>query len=103
MKETGAEVYVSISVSGIKCPMLVLPNNAEVESNNQNAHVCNTTINYRCAKDHDLMFGDLTRTCQSSKTWTGDAPVCRSTSKLILSSSPCSNTWSNDARLLLSK
>ena len=71
----------SVSLSGIKCPILVLPNNTKVKSCDPNAHVYNTTINYRCAKGHDLMFGDLSRTCQTSKAWTGDAPVCRS--KLI--------------------
>jgi hypothetical protein len=71
----------SVSLSGIKCPILVLPNNTEVESGDPSAHVYKTTINLRCAMGHDLMFGDLSRTCQSSKAWTGDAPVCRS--KLI--------------------
>ncbi|KAI0232225.1 hypothetical protein LSAT2_017431, partial [Lamellibrachia satsuma] len=37
----------------------------------------NTTIVYRCADGHDLMYGDLSRTCQSSKIWSGTAPACR--------------------------
>ena len=67
----------SVSLSGITCPVLVLPNNTEVVSGDPNEHVFNTEIECRCLKGCDLMFGDVSRTCQSSKTWTGDAPVCR--------------------------
>jgi len=72
----------SISLSGITCPVLVLPNNTEVKSGDANEHVYNTVIEYRCLKGYELIFGDVSRTCQSSKTWTGDAPVCRG--KLVL-------------------
>ncbi|KAI0231624.1 hypothetical protein LSAT2_018021 [Lamellibrachia satsuma] len=63
--------------TGIKCPVSVFPNNTEVESGDLSAHVYNSTITYRCAEGHDLMFGDLSRTCQSSKTWSGQAPTCK--------------------------
>ncbi|KAI0238242.1 hypothetical protein LSAT2_011135 [Lamellibrachia satsuma] len=53
------------------------PNNTDVESGDPNAHVYNTTIVYRCAEGHDFMFGDLSRTCQSSKTWSGQTPTCK--------------------------
>ena len=65
------------SLAAIKCCLLVSPNNTEVESGDPSVNYYNTTIVYRCADGHDLMYGDMSRTCQSSKTWSGTAPTCR--------------------------
>ncbi|KAI0235778.1 Sushi, von Willebrand factor type A, EGF and pentraxin domain-containing protein 1, partial [Lamellibrachia satsuma] len=61
----------------IKCPPLMSPNHTEIERGDASMNQFNTTIVYRCADGHDLMYGDMSRTCQSSKTWSGTAPTCR--------------------------
>ncbi|KAK2192700.1 hypothetical protein NP493_25g07031 [Ridgeia piscesae] len=60
----------------IQCPPLETPNNTELFNGDPNQPYYKTTIEYRCAEGHDLMFGDLFRTCQNSKTWSGSEPTC---------------------------
>ena len=31
---------------------------------------------FRCAEGTDLVYGDLTRTCQSDGSWSGQVPLC---------------------------
>ena len=64
-------------LAAIRCPLLTSPNHTEVVSGDPYVNFYNTTIKYQCAKGHDLMFGDLSRTCQDSKTWSGSEPTCR--------------------------
>lgn len=64
---------------------MISPNNTEVVIGDPDEHIYNTMIGYRCSEGHDLMFGDLSRTCQSSKTWSGEAPTCQGKSSLVVS------------------
>ncbi|KAI0229120.1 P-selectin [Lamellibrachia satsuma] len=61
--------------TAIKCPVMISPNNTEVVIGDPDEHIYNTMIGYRCSEGHDLMFGDLSRTCQSIVSCGPLAPV----------------------------
>ena len=77
--------------AAMKCPLLTSPNYTEVVSGDPRVNLFNETIVYACAEGHELIAGDLSTTCLSSKTWSGETPVCRS------------KTWSGETPVCRSK
>ena len=64
------------SSSAVDCPALEKPSDGcvEVPSLKQG-----TNATYSCNEGYNMM-GDSSRTCDSTATWTGNAPTCQSTS-----------------------
>jgi len=57
-----------------QCEPLEVPDHAHIiESNNG----CLQKTQFECDRGYELVAGDLTRTCDTTKQWSGSPPICR--------------------------
>ena len=56
------------------CEQLEIPANAHVLEMNSG---CKQTTRFECDTGYELVSGDLNRTCNPTKEWSGSQPVCR--------------------------
>ena len=61
----------------ITCPALTVPN-AQIQDPSSDPYQFNDVVKFVCNTGYQLVSGDLSRTCRSDGTWSGDPAVCKS-------------------------
>ena len=61
----------------ITCPALTVPD-AQIQGAASDPYHFNDVVKFVCNTGYQLVSGDLSRTCRSEGTWSGDPAVCKS-------------------------
>lgn len=69
-----AHVLILYFISVVTCPILVQPQNGDVE--HPNGVEFGSTALYTCDSGYVIGSGDLERACQANGTWGGSEAVC---------------------------
>ena len=67
----------------ITCPALTVPN-AQIQGASSDPYHFNDVVKFVCNTGYQLVSGDLSRTCRSDGTWSGDPAVCKSRNQTCL-------------------
>ena len=70
-------VIFFVFLTVITCPALTVPN-AQIQGASSDPYHFNDVVKFVCNTGYQLVSGDLSRTCRSDGTWSGDPAVCKS-------------------------
>lgn len=65
---------VSLLHSAIQCPFLEAPSNGFLTLSNRRCF--KSEVTYGCNAGYELYGGDMIRTCQQNRLWSGQQPSC---------------------------